>query len=60
VKNCIDFIILNKLEIKNCNCGTLWIEIKLNNKKYAVGVIYGYRDPNLRHSQRICLVFCMG
>jgi len=40
VKNCMDFIILNKLQIKNCNCETLWIEIKLNNKKYAVGIIY--------------------
>jgi len=40
VKNCMYFIILNKLQIKNCNCETLWIEIKLNNKKYAVGIIY--------------------
>ena len=26
----------------------LWIEIKLNNKKYAVGVIYGHPDPNFK------------
>jgi len=48
MKNCIDFIILNKLQIKTCDCETLWIEIKLNNKKYAVGVMYRYPDPSFK------------
>jgi len=48
VKNCIDFITLNMLQIKNCDCETLWIEIKLNNKKYAVSVIYRHPDPSLK------------
>jgi len=26
VENCIDFIVLNRLQIKNCDCETLWIE----------------------------------
>jgi len=46
VKNCIDFTVLNKLQIKNCDCETLWIEIKLNNQKY--GVIYRHPDPNFK------------
>jgi len=48
VKNRIDFITLNKLEIKNCDCETLWIETRLDNKKYAVGVIYRHPDPNFK------------
>ena len=48
MKNCIDFIILNKLQIKNCDFEILWIEIKLKNKKYAVGVIYRHPDPNFK------------
>ena len=48
VNNCIDFIILNRLQIKNCSCETSWIEIKLKNKTYAVGVIYRHPDPNFK------------
>ena len=48
MKNYIDLIILNKLHIKNCDCETSWIEIKLNNKNCAVGVIYGHPDPNFK------------
>ena len=48
VKNCTDIIILNKRQIKNCDCETLWVEIKLNNKKYAVGVIYRHPDPSFK------------
>jgi len=48
VRNCIDFIILNKLQIKNCDCGTLWIEMKLNDEKYAGGVIHRHPDHNFK------------
>ena len=46
VKEHIEFLVLNNVNIENEDCENLWVELKLNQKKYAIGVIYRHPTPN--------------
>jgi len=48
VKEHIEFLVLNSVNIENEDCENLWLELKLNQKKYAVGLVYTHPTPNFK------------
>jgi len=44
----IECHVLNTVNIENEDCENLWLELKLNQKKYAVDVVYRHPTPNFK------------
>jgi len=40
IKNSIDFFVLSSLKLSIKNCENIWIELQLNKRKCAIGVVY--------------------